>query len=93
MYLHVFIKYMLWPLWLLESLIHLEEEDKPSNIPGVVFAGLVVVLVERAYRQSVAGLGPMYSPCIYMYLSRVNTCMYVCMYVCMYGEQQLKLQG
>jgi hypothetical protein len=35
----------------------LSEEGKPSNIP-VVFAGLVVVLVERADLQSVAGLGP-----------------------------------
>ncbi len=35
-------------VWPLDFLIPLEEERKPSNIPGgVCFAGLVLVLVER----------------------------------------------
>ena len=43
--------------WDLDSLIPLEEEEKRA-ISTVVFSGFVVVLVERADRQSVAGLGP-----------------------------------
>ncbi len=37
-----------WPYWPLDSLIFLEEEEKLSNIPGMVFPGLVLVLVEPA---------------------------------------------
>ena len=47
-------------IWPLESLIPLEEEDKHRVISPVVFAGLrsSFCLVERADRQSVAGLCP-----------------------------------
>ena len=44
-------------VWPLNSLIPLEEEGKPSNI-AVVFSGLVVVLVERVDRYSVAARTP-----------------------------------
>jgi hypothetical protein len=33
---------------------------KPSNIPGGIFWLDLVVIVERADRQSVAGLGPIF---------------------------------
>ena len=41
-------------VWPSESLIPLEEEDKPSNIPGGICWLNLVVLVERADRYSVA---------------------------------------
>jgi hypothetical protein len=46
-------------LWPLDSCIPLEEEEKPSDSQaGILLVKLVVVLVERVDRQSVAGLGP-----------------------------------
>ena len=53
------VAYGILAVWPLESLIPLEEEDEPSNIPLYLLV-LIVVLVERADRQSAAGFGPIF---------------------------------
>ena len=39
-------------VWPLDSLIPLEEEEKSSNIPGVVFAGLVYIYIRYKSKTS-----------------------------------------